>query len=173
MSMEIVPEKRDYTVFDLQKKILEKKAGDKPMTIQDSLDHSNEINKNEDAKLHEKYKEGLKKYPNKDFYIYCLLRSDPMLPTSYAAVWGTRRICPTPSFDQVLFKYMKKIKALYIMWSIPNVKSCVRYMNIPIKELRTAEREQYEKWVIPFYNGELEKLAKIADIPREQRRFAI
>jgi len=101
---------------------------------------------------------GLKKFPNKDFYITVLTFKDRLLKNVIRNYFITRESCPTPTYDQTVYKYHYKDKKIEFLWCIPARDICLLLMD------NALYLDPYEKallkFVLDFKNGTLLKLAK-------------
>lgn len=62
---------------------------------------------------------GKSKYPG-DFYIDVLFKREQILVNTLTNYFIDRWTCPTPRYDQAVFKYNKKDDRIEFLWSIPN-----------------------------------------------------
>lgn len=98
-------------------------------------------------------------YTNIDFYIVLVPtheRTAEMKPEDFVFV---RRSCPTPGYNQNVFKYHKDTGSIEFLWSIPRkaiywdfYKNRVKYLQNPKLKSRTVfvmmmESGELEKWV--------------------------
>lgn len=96
-------------------------------------------------------------YTNIDFYIVLVPtheRTAEMKPEDFVFV---RRSCPTPGYNQNVFKFHKDTGSLEFLWSIPRkaiyydlYKNRMKYLSNPKLKPRTA-------FVVMMESGELEK----------------
>ena len=66
--------------------------------------------------------------------------------------------CPTPDFDQTVYKYNYKEQRHDFMWVIPSKDACI-YLAEHYKEVAPEER-MLLNFVLLFVTGELDKYAK-------------
>jgi hypothetical protein len=59
-------------------------------------------------------------YKNKDFYVVVLFKVDRLLHNSVTPYFFARRSCPTPVYNQIVFKYHTNSGQLQYLWNIPN-----------------------------------------------------
>lgn len=69
-----------------------------------------------------------------------------------------RRSCPTPTWDQTLYRYHAVSGALEFLWVVPSKDTCNLFMN-NILEIVPAERDLL-KFIMDFEDGTLLTLAK-------------
>lgn len=93
-----------------------------------------------------------------DFYIVVLLKKERLLQNVVRQLFFYRQTCPTPEFDQTVYKFYRKHSNLEYIWTVPDLMACtrLRYMKHSIDE----EQNLLFSMVQAFYNGDLEKLAQ-------------
>lgn len=108
------------------------------------------------AILHNAYLEGLKNKPN-DFYIELCVKVEKLL-WNVDPRWipHVRDTCPTPCFNQSVYRYNKKDDCLEYMWTIPDIHSCVwmlqNALNLP------DEQRELLNYVLDFKDGKLKQI---------------
>lgn len=103
----------------------------------------------------ERYK---KVWPNNDFYVVVITKNEKLLPNVFRNFFTARLSCPTPDYDQTVYKYKRKDDNLIFMWVIPSRPACF-YLKENSLEVDRQE-QQLLKYVLAFESGELFKLAK-------------
>jgi len=99
-----------------------------------------------------------KDFPDDDFYIVVLVKRERLLPNVFRRYFFGRLTCPTPNYDQVVYKYHKKDDRIEFLWVIPDRETCKEFMyysqtgDPPPKELLS--------YVVRFKDGSLFTLAK-------------
>ena len=93
-----------------------------------------------------------------NFYIVVLLRKETTLQNVVRLQYLYRQSCPSPGYDQTVFKYDRQGDFLDFIWSIPNNVTTIQMLTYP----QTFPEDQKEliEFAKAFSNGELEKLAK-------------
>ena len=93
-----------------------------------------------------------------DFYIVVITKNERLMPNVFRNYFYGRLSCPTPDYDQTVYKFKRKDNAPIFMWVIPS-----RDASIHLKEnaLYVAPQErELLKYVLAFEDGTLFKLAK-------------
>lgn len=108
--------------------------------------------------LVQKCEEGKKTY-DKDFFIeLCVKREKLMWNIQPRWLGRPRQTCPTPMFDQSVFRYIKKDDILEYLWTVPDMHSCswliVNALNVP------EEQKELLKFAFDFKDGTLYKMMK-------------
>lgn len=94
-----------------------------------------------------------------DFYIEVLSKGERIL---YKKVWrffyAAKLACPTPNYDQDLFRYRKDTETLEFLWSIPSREACVTIKENALQ--LPLEQQQLLKFVLDFADGTLYQRAR-------------
>lgn len=99
-----------------------------------------------------------KKNYYQDFYVVVLTKKERLMPNVYRNYFFARKSCPTPDYDQALFKYHSQKEAIEFLWVIPSRDSCMLLKN---NALQVAPEERtLLGYVLEFADGTLFKLAK-------------
>ncbi len=97
------------------------------------------------------------KYPG-DYYIVVITKKERVMENVLRNYFYGRQSCPTPDYDQTLFRYNREKGAIEYLWTIPSKDACLLYLqnakSVP------PEEQQLLEFVIKFENGTLFKLAK-------------
>lgn len=100
---------------------------------------------------------GRKKSPN-DFFVVVLTKREPLMPNIIRNYFVSRVSCPTPNYDQIVYKYYQKDDRLDLLWCVPDKETCEVFR---VNALHVVEEEkQLLHWILDFYSGELDKLCK-------------
>src|ERR1700677_1248316 len=67
-----------------------------------------------------------------------------------------KKACPTPFFDQTLYKYNSYTGDLQFMWVVPDIDTCIRFYEN--QHLVTSEVADLAKFILQFLNGDLHRL---------------
>jgi len=96
-------------------------------------------------------------FPN-DFYVIVITKKERLMKNVIRHYFFGRISCPTPDYDQVVYKYNKKDDKLEFIWVIPDKETCKFMTNNP----HQVDISQWEllSWVLKFADGSLFKVAK-------------
>lgn len=102
--------------------------------------------------------EGKKKFPG-DFYIELCMKHEKMFwNVNPRWIPMLRVTCPTPMFEQSVYRYDKTDDALEYLWTIPDIHSCsfliVNALSLP------EDHKELLSFVFDFKEGNLYKLMK-------------
>ena len=101
--------------------------------------------------------EGMKLYPE-DFYIVVLTAADRLLDNVLKCKFLTRASCPTPDWDQAVYKFEKKQERILFLWVLPSQEAC-EHLTEYAKQVVPAERRLLD-FVLKLNDGTLLKIAK-------------
>ena len=92
------------------------------------------------------------------FYVVVLTKKERLMQNVLRNYFFARRSCPTPDYDQTVYKYTKASDNLEYMWTIP-AADVVECMKVNKYQLGT---EAYELlgYVMSFLDGSLLRLSK-------------
>jgi|SoiMetStandDraft_2_1073263.scaffolds.fasta_scaffold00037_5 hypothetical protein len=93
-----------------------------------------------------------------DFYVVVLTKRERLMQNVLRNYFYGRVSCPTPDWDQAVYKYNRKDDGIIFMWVIPSKQSCEEMMMnkhlIPLEEYKLLE------YVLAFHDGTLLRIAK-------------
>jgi len=138
--------------FDLQKK-----ADDKI----NSIDLQREIHKGnrEDISFEDQVRiavENGKEDFEGDFFPVVLFKRERLLKNIIRQYFFTRQSCPTPEYDQVVYKYFRKEHKLDFLWVVPDKQTVIDMCMIG--DSFPKEHQDLVSFAKDFNTGELDKL---------------
>lgn len=93
-----------------------------------------------------------------DFYIVVLTKKERLMYNVIRNYFMGRQTCPTPEYDQSVYKFNRKSDAIEFLWVVPAKDICTHMitnaLNIPIEQRELLE------FVLDFTDGTLMRLAK-------------
>lgn len=96
-------------------------------------------------------------YYNIDFYIVLVPTHERTAQMDPADFFFVRRSCPTPAYNQNVFKYHTSDKTIEFLWSIPRKAKYYQLYNNRNKYLTDPVLKSRTSFVVMMENGELEK----------------
>lgn len=111
---------------------------------------------------------GKKKYFS-DFYVVPINQRFRLLPNVIRTYFIDRISCPTPDYDQAVYKYTRKEDKVEFLWVIPDKHTC-EYMHTHALEV-DAEQRELLNFVLDFYDGTL--LQKARKLNREESQSLV
>ena len=98
---------------------------------------------------------GIKKY-SKDFFVVVITKNEKLMPNVFRNYYFDRSTCPTPDYDQSVYKYDYSRQELEYIWTIPSKDAC---HHLKDNALQVQEKRLLD-FVLAFADGSLYKLAK-------------
>lgn len=123
----------------------------------DPIEIEREINKDYDEKLFKCVAE-TKKVFHGDFYIEGILKKEPILFKTLHHYFVGRASCPTPNYDQSVYRYNRLSEKIDFLWVIPDRGTCF-YLRDHALEV-VAEEKDLLNFILSFDDGDLLKLCK-------------
>ena len=110
-----------------------------------------------DKNLHECIESGKKLYPG-DFFVEIITKQEPLMHNVLRNYFVHRQSCPTPNYDQTLYKISPKNDQITFLWVIPSRGIC----HLLLENRLQVPPEEYEllDFVIQFARGDLFTLCK-------------
>ncbi len=100
---------------------------------------------------------GYKKYSS-NFFIEVQTKNEPLLPNVFRNYFIDRVSCPTPNYDQSLFRYDREKGEVEYIWTIPSRDTCHHLKNNAMEVAQ--EEQQLLRFVLMFDNGTLFLMCK-------------
>jgi len=119
------------------------------------LEH--EIHQDYEKNIEECFERCRKDFPE-DFYIVVITKKEPLMQNVLRHYFVGRISCPTPDYDQTVYRYVRKTDDFSFLWVIPSRDSCFL-----LKEnAATVDPAEYSllEYVLKFADGTLYKLSK-------------
>jgi len=134
------------------------------------IDQAREQTKDFDKNIHLCIKENKNKleFKNKDFYIVVLVKKEKLMQNVNRAMFYARQTCPTPQYDQILYKFYKDGR-IDFLWVVPT-RDIARFM-INNKALVHPEEYKLLQYVIDYYAGKLLAKAKALNGEKKNSSF--
>lgn len=102
--------------------------------------------------------ERFKKLFGKDFFIVVITKRERLLENVIRNYFTGRLSCPTPDYDQTVYKYTVKDDNIQFLWVVPSKDTCY-YLKSHENEV-VAEEQGILNFVRGFFNGKLLSFAK-------------
>ena len=117
------------------------------------------------GEVHKEYIDNLKiavdrglKAMQHDFYVVVIVKKEKLLENVLRNYFAERSTCPTPDYDQSVFKYHFYSGNLEYLWTLPDKQTCEIFARNVEKVVK--EEQLLLEFVLNFYNGELMRLAR-------------
>lgn len=93
-----------------------------------------------------------------DFFVVVLTKSEKLMPNVFRNYFVPRLSCPTPNYDQAVFRYRYEDEEIEFIWAIPCREACF-YLRENAAHIPPDERDLLQ-FVIAFADGTLYQLCK-------------
>ena len=93
-----------------------------------------------------------------DFFVVVITKKEPLMQNVLRNYFFARKSCPTPDYDQALYRYNASGEEIEYVWCIPDRETC--FVFLENKDKVIFEETQLLQTIIDFDNGVLYKLAK-------------
>ena len=94
----------------------------------------------------------------KNFYAVVITKRERLMPNVFRNYFFTRTSCPTPDWDQTVYRYDYSCEQIQFLWVIPSKDTC-EHMKLNALQVAPEERGLL-RFVMDFSDGTLFKLAK-------------
>jgi hypothetical protein len=101
---------------------------------------------------------GKKKYINSDFFVDVITKKEPLMENVLRSYFVDRKTCPTPNYDQAVYRYVHSQEQVEFVWVIPDRETCFMLRQNAL--IIAPEERDLLKFVLDYDNGTLFKLCK-------------
>lgn len=145
--------KRD-TVGAISQELLQKE-----LETTDPIEQMREQLSEYDQNIFECIKNAYAAFPN-DFYIVVITKKEKLMENVIRHYFLSRSTCPTPDYDQTIYRYDRKKEEISFLWTIPSKHAC---MIIKERAVEIVANDPSQKdlvmFVLQFADGSLYKKA--------------
>ena len=99
-----------------------------------------------------------KDYPDQ-FFVVVLHKREHLMQNVLRNYFVARQTCPTPNYDQSVFRYTGKDDKLEYIWTIPDRETCFTFLTQALQVV--PEERQLLNFILDFKSGELAKQGMI------------
>ncbi len=94
-----------------------------------------------------------------DFYVVVLRKRERLMSNVFRTFFLGRLSCPTPTFDQTVYKYHRSEEVVEFLWVVPDQETCVVFKRDALQI--APEEKELLKFVLDFADGTLDKKAAL------------
>ena len=99
-----------------------------------------------------------------DFYVVHITKKEKLLTNVIQEMFLGRMSCPSPQYDEAVYKYSKEDDRVEFMWVIPSKGTCHHLRDNAIHVV--PEEQQLLRFVLEFFDGSL--LARSKQLNKEE-----
>lgn len=107
-----------------------------------------------------------RRYYGGRFFIVVLTKNEKLLTNVFRNYFFARSTCPTPDYDQSVFKYDYRSEEIQYMWTVPSQDACIHLLQNEL--LIAPEEQQLLQFVKDFESGHLYRIAKKLNKEKEK-----
>ena len=111
-----------------------------------------------DKNVFEVIEKSRKIIPSRHFYICVTTKREFLVKNTIRNYFESKYDCPTPQYEQAVYRIRTGGNEWQLMWVIPNKEACIYLKNNAL--LVPEEEKQLLNWVIDFSEGKLDQLAQ-------------
>lgn len=101
---------------------------------------------------------GRKKFPSHDLFVVVITKKERLLDNVLRNYFFTRLSCPTPDYDQTVYRFTYHDEHLDLLWTIPSKDACL-YLKNNASHVHLHE-QQLLGYVLAFADGSLFNICK-------------
>jgi hypothetical protein len=120
---------------EARKRLLQKKETRDPIEIEREMHKNFEEQIIKCIDIHQKF------FPD-DFYIIVITKQEKLMQNVLRSYFFGRLSCPTPEWDQTVYKYIRKDDTLEYLWTVPDRQTCVAMKDAAL------EVPEEERWLL-------------------------
>ena len=110
-----------------------------------------------DKNIMECVERGKKDFPD-DFFVVVITKKERLMQNVLRNYFTCRHSCPTPEWDQTLFRYERSLEKLTFLWVVPSKDTCEFFTRNAFRI--QGEDKQLLKYVLDLNDGTLLRMAK-------------
>lgn len=123
----------------------------------DPIELEREMHKDYEQHIYQCIERGKSSFAD-DFYIIVITKKEPLMPNVLRNYFSVRLSCPTPDYDQTVYRYHRVEDKIEFLWVVPSRDTCFVFKDNAL-QIAPEERGLLE-YVLAFADGTLFKLAK-------------
>ena len=110
-----------------------------------------------DRNIYECIEIGKKNFPG-DFFVVVITKKERLLPNVIRNYFTSRISCPTPEYDQTVYKVLRRDEIIEFLWVVPSKQTCNMMRRAPLEVPK--EEKQLLQFVLDFEDNTLLELSK-------------
>ncbi len=122
-----------------------------------AIDYEREMHKDYEREIFNCIDEHLNKIDG-SFFVVVLRKQERLMQNVHRNFFFARKSCPTPTYDQVVYKYHRDLDAVEFLWVVPDMETAAVFTRNFLQIV--PEEKQLLKFILDFNDGTLDALAK-------------
>lgn len=110
-----------------------------------------------DKNISECIDSGKKQYHH-NFYVVVITKRERLMPNVFRNYFFARETCPSPDWDQAVYRYTRSVDSVEFLWVVPSKQTC-EHLKEHALEVPPEEKELLN-FVLDFSDGTLLRRAK-------------
>lgn len=92
------------------------------------------------------------------FFVVVITKNERLMPNVFRNYFTSRASCPTPDYDQTVFRYNREAERIEYIWTIPSKDACYHLKDNAL--IVAPEERELLRYVLEFADGTLFRVAK-------------
>lgn len=130
----------------------------KEAPTRDPIEIEREMHTDYDAHLWQCVDVAKKSLPG-SFFVVVITKNEKLMPNVFRNYFFARKTCPSPDYDQAVYRYDHQHDCINFIWVIPSQEASHHLKDNAL--LVVPEERQLLQFVLDFADGTLYKLAKV------------
>ena len=130
----------------------------KPLETKDAIEQTNAMLENYPKDIEKCVFRGKNLYPGEDFFVVVIQKQERLMKNVIRSYFFPRRTCPTPNYDQIVYKYTLQNDQIDLIWVIPNREMSIDFVRN--RELVPPQAMSLLKYILDFEDGSLTRRMK-------------
>lgn len=126
-------------------------------TPESAIDYEREMHKDFEKEINNCISRHLTAFTG-DFFVVVIRKRERLMSNVYRNYFFARKSCPTPTYDQIVYKYNRTTGVIEFLWVVPDLETATIFRNHALEV--TPEEKGLLNFVLSFYDGTLDKLAQ-------------
>lgn len=93
-----------------------------------------------------------------NFFVEALTKKERLLANTLRNFFSARQSCPTPHFDQTVYRYNSITDDIEFLWVVPDQETCEIFRE-NVQQIVPAEQDLLKN-ILAYYDGSLFRMAK-------------
>jgi hypothetical protein len=128
-----------------------------PQENKDSIAQTDAMLSDFDKNFYEAFDRGKAQFSG-IFHVVVITKKERLLENVLRNYFLVRESCPTPDYDQTVYRCDQKRQIIDLLWTVPNIQACEMFRDRA--DSVPSEQKELLKCVLAFYDGTLLRRCK-------------